>query len=91
MAENARNALRNFSLASKYEFAVEKHVSMSIVLRTPHIDIEWMFTEGRNEPNAELEAALKRNYPFRNASEKLLPRYSLDSDELKRVLGDDAT
>ncbi|HCU11298.1 MAG TPA: hypothetical protein DGB72_04135 [Gemmatimonadetes bacterium] len=88
LANNARNALRNFSLASKHLFNVKKHISLSVVAQSPFLDIEWMFAEGVNEPNPELEALVERNNPFRNASEQLLPRYFLDSAALKEVVGE---
>ena len=37
------------------------------------VDIEWIFQEGGNPPNPELDERLAHNYPFRNASEQRLP------------------
>ena len=88
MHEHARSALTNFSLASKHELKVAKHVSLSIRKARSYIDIEWMFVDSPLTQNEELDAMLARNYPFRKLKEGLKPRYQFDSDGLRHALGD---
>jgi hypothetical protein len=85
ISSKARIALTNSSAASKYDFAVTRHVSLSIVRKTPYLDIEWMFIEGDNAKNAEIEEYLA-TAPFRPTKEKEEPRYRFDSDILGREL-----
>lgn len=89
MRPMARNALRNFSLASKHEQKVEKQVGAAIWKSGKHIDIEWLYTEYPNEPNPELDELLRRDSPFRSTRERLLPRYYFETERLKRLLEDD--
>jgi hypothetical protein len=37
------------------------------------VDIEWIFLNGRNLPDPNLDQRLERNYPFRRTSEQRLP------------------
>jgi hypothetical protein len=37
------------------------------------VDIEWLFLNGRNLPDPDLEERLSHNYPFRRTSEQRLP------------------
>lgn len=87
MRPMARNALHNFSLASKYEQKVQKQVGIAVWRSGEYIDIEWLYTDYPNEPNPELDELLRRDSPFRPAKEKHLPRYYFDTEILKRELG----
>lgn len=73
----ARAALESLAVASKHELKMEKQVSLAMWRTGEIIDIEWMFSEGPNSPNPELDERLERNYPFRRTSEKRLPEYFL--------------
>jgi hypothetical protein len=37
------------------------------------VEIEWVFIEGSNPPNRELDERLAHSYPFRLTSEQRLP------------------
>lgn len=82
--DSARQALHNYAIASKHEYQVERHVALSIIRRSPHVDIEWMYVHGPNGPNPELDALLARDYPFRRSVERPMPRYFLDADTMRR-------
>lgn len=73
----AREALENISLASRHELKSEKHVSLAMWQTGELIDIEWMFIEGPNLPDPELDASLRRHYPFRRTSDRRLLEYFL--------------
>ena len=66
----AREALESLAAASKHELRLEKQVSIAMWRSGEIIDIDWVYTEGPNPPNAELDDRLKRAYPFRKTSEK---------------------
>jgi hypothetical protein len=84
----ARIALRNLSLASKHEFGVRRHVSLSVSSDAPDFNIEWMYVDSSVAPNPELDAKIQRDAIFRSTSDKQIPRYLLSTDVLRRVFGD---
>lgn len=86
--DKARIALHNFSLASKYDFRVTHHLSLCAKKSGEHIDIEWMYIEGPFEEDPEMAAWLANDYPFRNARERMMPRYHFDTDGLRLAVGD---
>lgn len=91
MQNKARTALQNFTLASKHDFQVTKHVGLSVCRRVKNtLDLEWMYVEEENQPDPDLDRMLTENYPFRKTHEKMQPRYFFDSDRLRRELGPDA-
>ncbi len=71
--DRASGALRSLSLASKYELDLERQIGIGMWRDSEFVDIEWMFLNGRNPPDPDLEERLARNYPFRRASEQRLP------------------
>ncbi len=71
--DRALDALQSLSLASKHELDLPRQVGIGMWRNSEFIDIEWIFLEGTNAPNPELDARLARNYPFRRASEQQLP------------------
>ena len=66
----AREALENLAAASKHELGLEKQVSIALWRSGEIIDIDWLYTEGPNPPNEQLDEKLKRAYPFRQTSQK---------------------
>jgi hypothetical protein len=66
-------ALRSLSSASKYELDLERQIGIGMWRNSEFVDIEWIFVNGRNLPDPDLDARLAHNYPFRRASEQRLP------------------
>jgi hypothetical protein len=71
--DRASAALRSLSLASKYELDLERQIGIGMWRNSEFVDIEWMFLNGRNLPDPDLDERLAHNYPFRRASEQRLP------------------
>ena len=71
--DRANNALRSLSRAAKYELDLEKQVGIGMWKNSEFVDVEWIFLEGGNPPDPDLEQRLAYNYPFRRASEQRLP------------------
>lgn len=71
--DRANSALRSLSRAAKYELDLEKQVGIGMWKNSEFVDIEWVFLEGSNPPDPDLEARLAYNYPFRRTSEQRLP------------------
>jgi hypothetical protein len=71
--DRATEALRSLSLASKYELDLERQIGIGMWRNSEFVDIEWMFLNGRNHPDPDLDDRLAHNYPFRRASEQRLP------------------
>jgi hypothetical protein len=71
--DRALDALRSLSLASKYELDLERQIGIGMWRNSEFVDIEWMFLNGRNLPDPDLDERLAHNYPFRRASEQRLP------------------
>jgi hypothetical protein len=71
--DRANNALRSLSRAAKYELDLEKQVGIGMWKNSEFVDIEWIFLEGSNAPDQDLEGRLAYSYPFRRTSEQRLP------------------
>ena len=71
--DRANNALRSLSRAAKYELDLEKEVGIGMWKNSEFVDIEWIFLEGSNSPDPDLERRLAYSYPFRRTSEQRLP------------------
>lgn len=71
--DRALDAVRSLSLASKYELDLERQVGIGMWKNSEFVDIEWIFLEGSNPPNPDLDERLASSYPFRTASEQRLP------------------
>jgi len=82
-----RIALNNYSIASKHEQALTKHISAAVMKHGSSIDIVWAFQAGPHRPNPDVDALLAANYPFRPLREAVKPRYRFDSDGLRDALG----
>ena len=71
--DRALDALQSLSFASKHELDLPRQIGIGMWQNSEFVDIEWIFLEGTNGRNPELDARLARNYPFRRASEQRLP------------------
>jgi len=71
--DRANNALRSLTRAAKYELGLEKQVGIGMWKNSEFVDIEWIFLEGSNDPDPDLERRLAYGYPFRRTSEQRLP------------------
>ncbi len=71
--ERAMDALKSLSVASKHELDLPRQVGIGMWRNSEFVDIEWIFQEGSNPPNPELDERLAFSYPFRVASEQRLP------------------
>ncbi|HEV7596397.1 MAG TPA: hypothetical protein VGO33_15475 [Gemmatimonadaceae bacterium] len=69
----ALGALRSLSEACKYELDLDRQIGIGMWRNSEFVDIEWMFLNGRNLPDPDLDERLAHNYPFRRASEQRLP------------------
>jgi len=80
----AIDALESLARASKHELDLPRQVGIGMwnsydllrgkrVPKNEFVDIEWIFLEGDNPPNPELDERLASRYPFRMASEQKLP------------------
>lgn len=87
MHDQARVMLQNYSIASKHEMRVSKHIAFYARHTPPYIDIEWMYMSGPPADNAEVDALLARNYPFRELKSGNRPRYRFDTADLRDAIG----
>jgi len=71
--DRAMDALKSLSTASKHELDLPRQVGIGMWRNSEFVDIEWMFEEGHNAPNPELDERLAFSYPFRITSEQRLP------------------
>lgn len=71
--DRAYEALRSLSRASKYELDLDREVGIGMWKLSEFVDIDWMFLDGRNLPDPDLDEKLAHRYPFRRASEQRLP------------------
>ena len=71
--DRAYQALQSLSLASKYELNLERQVGIGMWRNSEFIDIEWIFLNGSNLSDPDLDERLAHSYPFRRASEQRLP------------------
>jgi hypothetical protein len=69
----AWEALRSLSLASKYELDLVLQIGIGMWRESEFVDIEWVFLNGDNIPDAGLDERLAHTYPFRRSSERRLP------------------
>ena len=66
------DALRSLSRAAKHELDLARQVGIGMWKDSEFIDIHWIFMQGENTPDPELDERLVHNYPFRTASEQRL-------------------
>jgi hypothetical protein len=71
--DHALDALESLSVASKHELDLPTQVGIGMWRNSEFVEIEWIFLDGTNGPNPELDERLARSYPFRTASEQRLP------------------
>lgn len=71
--DRAMDALKSLALASKHELDLPRQVGIGMWRNSEFVDIEWIFLEGDNPPNPQLDQRLAQSYPFRRASEQRLP------------------
>jgi len=71
--DRAFDALKSLSIASKHELDLPRQVGIGMWRNSEFVDIEWIFQEGGNPPNPELDERLAFSYPFRIATEQRLP------------------
>ena len=71
--DRAMDALKSLSMASKHELDLPRQVGIGMWRNSEFVDIEWIYLEGDNPPNPELDERLAQSYPFRRASEQKLP------------------
>ena len=71
--DRAGDALQSLSTASKHELDLDRQIGIGMWKDSEFIEIEWIFLEGPNSPDAELDGRLAYNYPFRRVSEQRQP------------------
>ncbi|GAC1413428.1 MAG: hypothetical protein NVSMB53_11050 [Gemmatimonadaceae bacterium] len=71
--DRAISALRSLSLASKHELDLERQVGIGMWKNSEFVDVEWIFLEGSNPSDPDLEERLAYGYPFRRVSERRVP------------------
>ena len=71
--DRAIDALESLSLASKHELDLPRQIGIGMWRNSEFVDIEWIFLDGPNPPNPELDERLAHSYPFRTSSEQKLP------------------
>jgi hypothetical protein len=71
--DRAIAALESLSLASKHELNLPRQIGIGMWRNSEFVDLEWIFLDGPNPPNPELDERLAHNYPFRRSSEQRLP------------------
>lgn len=71
--DRLHEALESLAIASKHELDLKKQVAIGLWQSGEFVEMEWLFLEGENPPQPELDARLLHNYPFRRASERRLP------------------
>jgi hypothetical protein len=69
----AIDALKSLTIASKHELDLPRQVGIGMWRNSEFVEIEWIFMEGSNPPNPELDERLAYSYPFRLTSEQRLP------------------
>lgn len=70
--DRALNALHSLSQASRHELGLERQVGIGMWKTSEFVDVEWIFLQGKNSPNPDLEDRLAFSYPFRRSSEQRL-------------------
>jgi hypothetical protein len=71
--DRAIAALESLSLASKHELNLPRQIGIGMWRNSEFVDLEWIFLDGPNPPDPELDERLAHNYPFRRSSEQRLP------------------
>jgi len=71
--DRAKSALESLALASKHELDLPRQIGIGMWRNSEFVDIEWIFLDGPNPPNPDLDERLAHNYPFRTSSEQKLP------------------
>jgi hypothetical protein len=77
-------ALWNLSLAAKYDRHTTHQVGISIARRNSDYMIDWYYASFPWSHDADLEALLRENYPFRPISESPEPRYQFSTERLQQ-------
>lgn len=67
--------LRNLTYAAMYETKVSKGVGILISKDGQYFQIDWCLLNVPWEPDAEMDAALAKNNPFREAKEKIIDSF----------------
>ncbi len=77
LKDKMQSGLANFTLLQKYDSESEKCIGASFYpVDGGWHDVCWIYMESPWEHDSEIEKELKANYPFREAKEKILTRYS---------------
>jgi hypothetical protein len=71
--DRAMDALESLSLASKHELDLPRQIGIGMWRNSEFVDIKWIFMDGPNPPNPQLDERLAHSYPFRTSSEQKLP------------------
>jgi hypothetical protein len=50
-----------------------RQIGIGMWRNSEFVDIEWIFLDGPNPPNPQLDRRLAHSYPFRTSSEQKLP------------------
>ena len=69
----SHDALVSLARASKHELELDRQVGIGMWQNTEIVDVEWVFLEGANRADPDLDQRLARSYPFRGSSEQRLP------------------
>jgi hypothetical protein len=75
VAELLNRGVLNFNLAHKYDQKLECCVGVAMAKEGEDLLVIWCVLKFPWEFDAELEAKLKENPPFREVKEQLIPRY----------------
>ena len=70
--DRAYDALRSLARASKHELDLDRQVGIGMWKDTEFVEVDWIFLEGDNPPEPELDERLAQAYPFRTSSEQRL-------------------
>jgi hypothetical protein len=79
-------ALRNLSLAAKYDRHTTHQVGISIARRNADYMIDWFYASFPWFHDADLDARLRENYPFQPVRESPEPRYQFCTEKLRTDL-----
>ena len=77
-------ALRNLSLAAKYDQRTTHQIGISVARREADYMIDWCYASCRWSHKPAIEALLRESYPFRPTTECVLPRYNFFTDGLRQ-------
>lgn len=77
-------ALRNLSLAAKYDKRTTHQVGVSVARHDSDYMIDWFYASFPWSHDPALEACLRENYPFRPTTEGAVPRYQFSTEGLRR-------